>query len=220
MTVKVKICGLNDGESLDAALDGGAAYVGFVFFEASPRHVDLATMAALATEVPEDVTRVVLLVDPDDATLDAVVSRVRVGMLQLHGKESSARVEAIRQAYGVPVMKAVGVATSADVEAAAAYDGVADQLLFDAKPPSGADRPGGHGKAYDWSLPGARSWAVPWMLAGGLTPDTVAEAIRRSGTLQVDVSSGVESLPGRKDPALIRAFLEAAHGSAASGNAC
>ncbi len=207
--VRVKICGLSEAAHVEAAVSAGAAYVGFVFFPKSPRHLTLDAARLLAAGVPAGVAKVALTVDADDAALDALLDRVPVDMLQLHGKESVARVAEVRTRYGLPVMKAVGVADESDLPALDDYARVADQLLVDAKPPRGAELPGGNGLAFDWRLIAGRRWPVPWMLAGGLTPQNVAEAVRLTGARQVDVSSGVETAPGRKDPALIRAFIGA-----------
>ncbi|RMH40192.1 MAG: phosphoribosylanthranilate isomerase [Alphaproteobacteria bacterium] len=208
--IRVKICGLRTPEGVRAAVDAGAAYVGFVFFPRSPRHVTAAEAAALAAEVPAGIAKVGLFVDPDDAVLDAVLGRVPLDMIQLHGAETPARVAEVRQRHGLPVMKAVGIATEADLAALDAHARVADQILVDAKPRPGDALPGGNGIAFDWRLIANRRWAVPWMLAGGLDPGNVAEAIRLTGARQVDVSSGVEAAPGEKDPALVAAFVRAA----------
>lgn len=208
--MRVKICGLRSPDAVAAAVGAGAAYLGFVFFPRSPRHVTLAEAAALAVEVPPGVAKVALVVDADDAALEALVAAVPVDMIQLHGNESPERVRAVRARFGLPVMKAVGIAGPEDLEKIETYARVADQLLVDAKPPKGADLPGGNGLAFDWRLLAGRRWPVPWMLAGGLTPGNVAEAVRLTGARQVDVSSGVESAPGVKDERLIRAFVEAA----------
>ena len=210
MTVRVKICGLRTPEAVDAAVSAGAAYVGFVFFAKSPRNVSVAEARALALRVPPGVAKVALTVDADDATLDAITGAVPLDMLQLHGRETPERVAEVRARYGLPVMKAVGVATEADVEAVGRYAQVADQILIDAKPMPDADLPGGNGVAFDWKLIAGKDWEKPWMLAGGLTAENVAEAVRLTGARQVDVSSGVESAPGVKDAGLIRAFIKAA----------
>ena len=210
MDIRVKICGLNKREHVDAAARAGAAYCGFVFFDRSPRNVTLAQAQALALAVPEGLARVALTVNADDATLDEIVEAGPLDMLQLHGSECPVRVAAIRARFGLPVMKAVGVADESDLAALAEHARVADQLLVDAKPPKGAALPGGNGLSFDWRLIAGRRWSVPWMLAGGLTPGNVAEAIRLTGARQVDVSSGVESAPGQKDAALIEAFVKAA----------
>ena len=190
-----------------AAAEAGAAYLGFVFFEKSPRNVSAAQAAALAAEVPPGVAKVALVVNADDATLDAITAAVPLDMLQLHGSESPDRVAEVKARYGLPVMKAVGVAGEQDLSALGDYAQVADQLLVDAKPPTGGDLPGGNGLAFDWRLIAGRRWAVPWMLAGGLTPENVALAVQMTGARQVDVSSGVESAPGQKDTALIQSFI-------------
>ncbi|RVT85754.1 phosphoribosylanthranilate isomerase [Rhodobacteraceae bacterium CCMM004] len=210
MSARVKICGLTGRDGLSAAVSAGAAYVGFVFFEKSPRHLPVERAAALAAEVPPGVCKVALTVDAGDAVLDALLSRVPVDMLQLHGRETPERVAQIRARTGLPVMKAVGVAEAADFAALDRYARVADQILVDAKPPAGAALPGGNGLTFDWRLIAGRRWPVPWMLAGGLTADTVGEAMRLTGARQVDVSSGVESAPGVKDRAKIAAFCRAA----------
>ena len=208
--IRVKICGLTAAHDVAAAVEAGADYVGFVFFEKSPRHLDLAAARALAGDVPPGVAKVALTVDADDAALDALCATVPLDMLQLHGAESPARVRAVRARYGLPVMKALGIAEAADLAAIDSYAEAADQLLIDAKPPPDATRPGGNATAFDWSLVADRDWPRPWLLAGGLEPGNVAEAVRRSGARQLDVSSGVELAPGRKDPQRIRAFIEAA----------
>lgn len=208
---RVKICGLRDAASLQAAVDAGAAYVGLVFFPKSPRNVTIEEAAVLAQTVPPGVAKVALVVDADDALLDAITARVPLDILQLHGHETPERVRAIRARYGLPVMKAVGVAGPDDLTALDDYAKVADQILVDAKPPKDADLPGGNGLSFDWRLIAGRRWPVPWMLAGGLTPGNVGEAIALTGAMQVDVSSGVEAAPGVKDAALIAAFCAAAH---------
>jgi phosphoribosylanthranilate isomerase len=209
--ISVKICGLSTPETVTAAAKYGAAYVGFVFFPKSPRNIDFHQARALAIETPPGVAKVALTVDADDSFFDALTEAVPLDMLQLHGAETPERVSEIRARYGLPVMKAVGVAEAADLAAIDRYSAVADQLLIDAKPPKGADLPGGNGLSFDWRLLRDRKyWTRPWMLAGGLVPENVAEAIRLTGACQVDVSSGVESAPGVKDPARIERFLAAA----------
>lgn len=207
---RVKICGLRDAAGVTAAVDSGAAYVGLVFFPKSPRNVTIADAAKLAVAVPPGVAKVALVVDADDALLDQITANVALDILQLHGHETPERVTQIRARYGLPVMKAVGVADASDLADLDIYAGVADQLLVDAKPPKDADLPGGNGLSFDWRLIAGRRWPVPWMLAGGLTPDTVGEAIALTGARQVDVSSGVETAPGVKDAAKIAAFCAAA----------
>lgn len=206
---QVKICGVRDAATLRAAAEAGAAFVGFVFFPRSPRHLGWDEAAALAAAAPAGLTRVGLTVDPDDATLDRLAA-LPLDMVQLHGRETPARVSEARARLGKPVMKAVGVAGPEDVARLAAYEAVADRVLCDAKPPKDAPLPGGTGLAFDWRLLAGRRWSRPWMLAGGLTAETVAEAVRLTGAEAVDVSSGVERAPGEKDPGLIAAFCRAA----------
>ena len=210
MSIAVKFCGLTRPEDIAAAHEASARYVGFVHFAKSPRHLEIDPMAALAVEVPPGLAKVLLTVNADDATLDAITARVPLDMLQLHGRESPERVAEIKARYGLPVMKAIGVAEAGDLAAIDVYSTVADQLLIDAKPPKGADLPGGNGLAFDWRLLADRKyWTRPWMLAGGLTPDNVAEAARLTGAKQVDVSSGVESAPGLKDAGFMKRFAQA-----------
>jgi phosphoribosylanthranilate isomerase len=211
-SVKVKICGLTDEDAVDAALDAGADFVGVVLYAKSPRAVTIERAAEVLEFVPEDILRVGLFVDPDDGLLNDAMNNLRLDMFQLHGNESPERVEEIRQEFGMPVMKALGISTAADLDAAQTYAEIADWLLFDAKPPADADRPGGNAVAFDWSLLKGRKFACPWMLAGGLTAENVAEAIKLSGAKAVDVSSGVESAPGVKDPEKIAAFIKAVRG--------
>ena len=208
--VRVKICGLSTAEHVGAAVDAGASYVAFNFFPKSPRYVDIETARDLALRVQPGIAKVALVVDADDAFLDDLTAQVPLDMLQLHGEEPPERVTEVRDRYGLPVMKALGVADTNDLQALDVYGKVADQLLVDAKPPKNADLPGGNGLTFDWQLIARRRWPIPWMLAGGLNPDNVAEAVRLTGAKQVDVSSGVESAPGAKDPDLIRHFIEAA----------
>ena len=214
MTVTVKICGLTEPAGLAAAVAAGARYVGFVFFAKSPRHVSPEQAADLAAQVPLGIAKVGLFVDPDDALLRAVLDKVPLDMIQLHGAETPARVAEVKALTGLPVIKAVGLAEPADLDALWDYGLVADMLLIDAKPPKGAALPGGNGVAFDWRLLAGRQILKPWLLAGGLTPDNVAEAIRLTGAMGVDVSSGVESAPGIKDHDRIRAFVAAASGKA------
>lgn len=209
--IRVKICGLCRPEDVTAVADAGASYGGFVFFPKSPRNVSIAQARDLALGAPMGLAKVALVVNADDAMLDAITAEVPLDMLQLHGSESPARVAEVKARFGLPVMKAVGVGGPEDLAAIDVYAEVADQLLIDAKPPKGADLPGGNGLAFDWQLlAGRKYWSVPWMLAGGLTPDNAAEAVLRTGTRQLDVSSGVENAPGVKDAALIAAFVAAA----------
>ncbi|SDN51868.1 phosphoribosylanthranilate isomerase [Lutimaribacter pacificus] len=209
--IRVKICGLTRPEDVDASATGGAAYIGLNFFPKSPRCVSIETARALALRAPAGLAKVALVVDADDATLDRIVAGVPLDMLQLHGRETPERVAEIRARHGLPVMKAIGIADAADLPRIDLYAPVVDQLLIDAKPPEGAILPGGNGLRFDWRLlQGRKYWQKPWMLAGGLTPGNVAEAVRLTGARQVDVASGVESAPGVKDAALIRDFVVAA----------
>ncbi len=211
--VSVKICGLTTVEQIQAAATAGAQYVGFVFFPKSPRHLDVPKAAELAGQVSLGIAKVALTVNATDAELDRILASVPLDMLQLHGKESPARVSEVKERYGLPVMKAIGVADQADLAQIDVYSQVADQLLIDAKPPKEAVLPGGNGLSFDWRLlAGRKYWQCPWMLAGGLTPDNVAEAVLMTGAQQVDVSSGVESAPGIKDAEKIRAFVSAVSG--------
>jgi phosphoribosylanthranilate isomerase len=208
--IRVKICGLRTPADVTAVARAGAAYAGFVFFAKSPRNVTLPEARLAALAAPPGLARVALTVDADDGTLDAIVEAVPLDMLQLHGHESPDRVAQVRARYRLPVMKAIGLADESDLPAIFAFSTVADQILIDAKPPRGADLPGGNGLAFDWRLLAGRRWLRPWMLAGGLTAENVAEAVRLTGARQVDVSSGVESAPGVKDAARIAAFVAAA----------
>lgn len=209
--ISVKICGLTAPEHVRAAVEAGARYIGFNFFPKSPRYAPIAKAAALASDVPVGVAKVALAVNFSDAQLDEIVAGVPLDMLQLHGAESPERVAEVKSRYGLPVIKAIGVAEAEDLAAIDLYSDVADQLLVDAKPPKNSELPGGNGLPFDWRLlAGRKYWRTPWMLSGGLNPDNVAEAIRMTGAKQVDVASGVESAPGVKDPGLIRSFIEAA----------
>jgi phosphoribosylanthranilate isomerase len=214
--IKVKICGLTRPEHVHWVAEAGAAYAGFVFFPKSPRNLSLAAAREIAIQAPPGLAKVGLVVDADDAALDALMAQVPLDMLQLHGHETPARVADVRARYGLPVMKAVGIAGAGDLAQLDDYAAVADQLLVDAKPPRDAVLPGGNGLSFDWRLlAGRKYWTRPWMLAGGLTPDNVAEAVRLTGARQLDVSSGVETAPGVKDRDLITAFVAAARQAAA-----
>ena len=215
MSPRVKICGVSTVDVLEAAVSEGASDVGLVFFPRSPRNVSAEEAAALSAAAPAEITVVGLFVDPPDETLERVLSVARLDLLQLHGSESPERVAAIRRRTGKPAMKAIKVAGPDDIAAARRYDGIADRLLFDAKAPSTEGRymPGGNALTFDWRMLAGLDWPCPWMLSGGLTPETVAEAIRTSGAPGVDVSSGVESAPGVKDTSLIAAFIRAAEGA-------
>jgi phosphoribosylanthranilate isomerase len=215
MPVRAKICGLSTPDTVAAAVAGGAAFIGFNFFPRSPRVVTPDMAAALARLVPASVGRVGLFVDDDDARFDAVLGAVKLDLLQMHGKETPQRVAAIRARTGLPVMKVISVAGADDIAAAEPYVEVADWLMFDAKPPkdmAGA-LPGGNALAFDWRLIAGREWPLPWMLAGGLTPENLTEAVRISGASYVDVSSGVEDAPGRKSAEKIARFLDTARRS-------
>jgi phosphoribosylanthranilate isomerase len=211
MTIAAKICGLSSETAIEAAIAGGAAYVGFVFYPPSPRAVTPARAGELCALVPAEVQRVALFVDADDAVIEAVLGAAPIDILQFHGAETPKRVAAAKHRFGRKVMKAISVAGPGDVDAASHYENAADMLLFDAKPPRRPDAlPGGNGLAFDWELIAGRSWRRPWMLSGGLSAELLPEAVRISGATMVDVSSGIESRPGVKDLGKIRAFLTAA----------
>ena len=215
MTTKVKICGITSEAALEAALDAGAEFIGLVFYPPSPRHLAPAAAAKLATKARGRAAVVVLLVDPDDALIDEVAAAVAPDLIQLHGSETPARVREIRARCARPVMKAIKVRTQEDTAAAEAYFGAADLILFDAAGPAGClgILPGGNGIAFDWEALAPMKGRL-FALSGGLTPDSVAEAVRRTGAAIVDVSSGVERAPGEKDPVLIRRFVAAAKSAA------
>jgi phosphoribosylanthranilate isomerase len=210
MALIVKICGLSTPEALDVALEAGADMVGFVFFPPSPRHLLFEMARTLGARVRGRAQKVALTVDADDAQLEFVVESLRPDMLQLHGRELPARVAALKQRFGLPIMKAIAVESRADLSAMETYETLVDRLLFDARPPRDATRPGGLGKSFDWRLLEHLEPGVPFMLSGGLTADNVGEALRFTGAPGVDVSSGVERAPGEKDPDKIRAFVRAA----------
>lgn len=217
--VAVKICGLRDSAQVRGAVEAGARYLGFNFFACSPRSVSVEQASALAADVPAGVARVALVVNEDDAGLDRIVRSGCADILQLHGSESPARVSEVRTRFGLPVMKAIGIAQASDLHQIDVYSEVADLLLIDAKAPKDAVLPGGNGLSFDWTLIQRRKyWTKPWMLAGGLTPDNVAEAVARTGAQVVDVASGVETAPGVKDDTLMRAFMEATRGAASGEN--
>lgn len=208
--VAVKICGIRSPADVEAAADAGARYVGFNFFEKSPRYVDAPTAHGLENACPPWLARVALTVDAEDAFFDNMLRQVSFDFLQLHGSEPPARVSELKSRYGIPVIKVIGVAGPQDLDRISAYETVADQILVDAKAPKNADLPGGNGLPFDWQLIAGRHWSCPWMLAGGLNPDNVAAAIAATKAPQVDVASGVEMSPGVKDPGLITAFCRAA----------
>lgn len=210
MPIAMKFCGLTRPDDVLAASRAGAAYIGLVFFPKSPRNLSFETASDLATLAPPGLAKVALTVDADDAMLDALMAAVPIDMVQLHGSESPDRVAEVRARTGLPVMKALGIGEAADLAQIDLYAQVADQLLIDAKPPKDATLPGGNGLSFDWRLlAGRKYWTKPWMLAGGLTPENVAEAVRLTGARQVDLSSGIESAPGIKDAAKMVAFAEA-----------
>jgi phosphoribosylanthranilate isomerase len=207
---QAKICGLSTPEAVEAALKGGASHIGFAFFARSPRNVDPELAARLAAPIRATPTRIVaLMVDPDDAEVERIVGILKPDFIQLHGKETPSRVADVALRAATPVIRALPVSDASDIDAARAFDGPAEHLMFDARPPKDADRPGGHGGAFDWTLLEGRRFSRPHFLAGGLDPWNVAEALRQSGAPWADVSSGVERGPGLKDPTLITAFLEA-----------
>ena len=211
MTVATKICVLSTEAAVTAAVRGGAAYLGFVFYPPSPRAVTAGRAARLCVAVPSGIARVALFVDADDDTIRAVLAEAPIDILQFHGSESPDRVADAKLRFARPVMKAIAIAAPEDVRGAVQYEEAADLLLFDAKPPRRPNAlPGGNGLAFDWELIAGRSWRCEWMLSGGLTPELLPEAVRISGAASVDVSSGVESRPGEKDLGKIRAFLAAA----------
>lgn len=207
--IRVKICGLTSTADAVAAAEAGASCLGFNFYPPSPRSIPLDAAAAIMAPVPASVTRVALVVDPDDALLRSI-AELPVDMIQLHGSETAERVAEVRRITGLPVMKVIGIRTREDLPRIDEYSAVADQLMVDAKPPKDAVLPGGNGIQFDWTLIANREWPVPWMLAGGLTPLNVAEAIRLTGARQVDVASGVERSPGVKDAAKVKAFVTSA----------
>ena len=206
--VSVKICGLATVDDVRACADAGANYMGLVFFEKSPRNITIPAARELALAAPLGLAKVALVVNPSDAELDAITGTVPLDMLQLHGRETPERVAEVKARYGLPVMKAVGIADGDDLPKLESYFGVADQILVDAKPPKGGELPGGNGLSFDWRLIAGRRWPCPWMLAGGLTPENVAEAVKMTGAKQVDVSSGVEDAPGQKNAKLIQKFVQ------------
>ncbi len=210
MSVNVKICGLKTAESLDAAIDNGADLVGFNFFERTPRFVGIDNAASLCEQAAGRVTRVGLLVNAGDDEIAGILGKVSLDVLQLHGGETPERAGEVKARFGLPVMKACAISGPDDIAAARAYEEVVDWLLFDAKPPKDAERPGGNALAFDWELLAGESWSCPWLLAGGLDAGNVAEAIRISGAPGVDVSSGIEDAPGEKSLLKIAEFLKAA----------
>jgi phosphoribosylanthranilate isomerase len=209
VAVDVKICGLSDEAAVAAAVEGGAAMVGFIFFPSSPRFITVKRASELTKGIPKDVTRVGLVVDANDQWLAEIVSDAGIDMLQLHGQETPKRTYEIRQRFGLPIIKALPVQESTDLAKASKFEGVVERLMFDAKPPEGASRPGGNARSFDWSLLSETKFNFPWILAGGLTVDNVCNAVKISGARTVDVSSGVEDTSGRKNLEKIRIFLAA-----------
>ncbi|QDL99899.1 phosphoribosylanthranilate isomerase [Rhodopseudomonas palustris] len=210
MATIVKICGLTTADTLEAAVEAGADMVGFVFFPASPRHLDIDFADALGRQVRSRAAKVALTVDADDDLLDAIVEQLRPNWLQFHGSESPERVRSIKRIYGLPVMKAIAVAGPDDLAVLPDYAAVADRILFDARPPKDATRPGGLGTAFDWKLLDGVDLKLPFLVSGGINAGNVAEALRVTRAHGIDVSSGVETSPGEKDPDLIRDFIRAA----------
>ena len=210
MSLIVKICGLSTRETLDVALQAGADMVGFVFFPASPRHLGLETARDLGSQAKGRAVKVALTVDADDATLANIVEALQPDILQLHGRETMARLRDIKQTFGLQVMKAIAIETPADLASLPGYAAVADRVLFDARAPRGATRPGGLGAVFDWHVLENLDLKLPFMVSGGLNAENIAEAVRVTRAGGVDVSSGVERAPGVKDPEMIRAFIRAA----------
>ncbi|PCI39023.1 MAG: phosphoribosylanthranilate isomerase [Rhodospirillaceae bacterium] len=210
MSIDVKICGINSAEALDAAVKGGATMLGFVFFPPSPRCVTPVEAHALMALVPDGVQKVALMVNPDDLDVGAVCRKLPVDILQLHGSESLDRISDIKAKVGLPIMKAVGIAGPDDIKRAHEYEAICERILLDAKAPKDAKLPGGNALSFDWDLIRGETWVKPWMLAGGLTPQNLAEAVKISGAKAVDVSSGVEDRPGHKSVQKIQDFLKLA----------
>lgn len=209
MVLDIKICGLKTPEAVAAALDGGATHIGFIFFPKSPRHLTPQTAAALRDQVKGRALAVAVTVDADDETLDDIVKTVKPDILQLHGHETPERVASIKARYGLPIMKAFSVREASDLAPIAAYKGIADRFLFDAKPPKGSELPGGNGVSFDWELLAALDADIDYMLSGGLNADNIAEALHKTQAPGIDISSGVERAPGEKDVRLIENFFRA-----------
>ena len=210
--MRVKICGLTTLDTLNGAINAGAAYVGFVFFEKSPRHLTIEKASQMAKIVPEGIWKTALVVNPSDLELDTLLDKVPIDMIQLHGHESVDRVSEVKDRFGLPVMKAVGISDSSDLIYLDEYSRIADQILVDAKPSRNSVLPGGNGLSFDWRLLAGRRWATPWMLAGGLNPNNLLKAAELTGAKQFDVSSGVEASSGVKDIKLISDFIQVANG--------
>ena len=210
--MRVKICGLTTLNTLSAAINSGSTYVGFVFFEKSPRHLTIEQAIKMANIVPDGICKTALVVDPSDKDLDDLLDKVPVDMIQLHGHESAERVSEVKDKFGLPVMKAVGISDESDLVNLYEHSRIADQILVDAKPPKNAVLPGGNGLSFDWKLLAGRRWSTPWMLAGGLNSSNLLQAAKLTGARQFDVSSGVETSTGVKDIKLISDFIQAANG--------
>lgn len=210
MALEVKICGLNDAAAVDAAVKGGASLTGFVFFPPSPRYLDVGLAADLAGRVPVGIVKVGLFVDATDDFIARVVNHVPLDMLQLHGNETPKRAQELKLRFNLPIMKALAISAPGDTNAVRGYEPIADRLLFDARPPKDATRPGGNALAFDWQLLVDLDCSLPWLLAGGITIENLADAVRVSGARGIDVSSGVEDRPGVKSVAKIKAFLDLA----------
>ena len=209
MVFDIKICGLKTPEAVEAALNGGATHIGFIFFQKSPRHMTPADAGRLREAAQNRAKVVAVTVDADDATLDEIVRELKPDMLQLHGHETPQRVADVKKRYGLPVIKAFAVREASDLDAITPYKGIADRFLFDAKPPKGADLPGGNGVSFDWTLLDALDADVDYMLSGGLNAGNIAEALQKTRAPGIDVSSGVERAPGEKDVRLIEEFFQA-----------
>jgi phosphoribosylanthranilate isomerase len=210
MGVQAKICGISTPEAVTAALEGGAAFLGFMFFEKSPRNVAPEAAWRLAQSIRGKAKVVAVLVDPSDAEADHIAQVLKPDLIQLHGKETPARARALGERTGAAIIKVLPVAEAVDLDAARDFETVAEHLMFETKPPKDAERPGGLGQPFDWTLLAGRKFQRPWFLAGGLDPWNLAQAVQQSGARLLDVSSGVERGAGLKDPALIAAFLDAA----------
>lgn len=212
MSISVKICGINSRAAMDAAVNNGARFVGFIFYPPSPRFVEPEDAASLASLVPAHVTKVGVFVDPDPTQIDDILLQVPLDVLQLHGTESPRNMDELRQTFRLPVVKAIKIAEAADVDLARSFEGHVDYLMFDAKPPAEQDGmlPGGNALSFDWQLLAGQTWKTPWFLSGGLHAGNLAAAVRQSGAKLVDVSSGVELRPGLKDPDKIAEFLRLA----------
>lgn len=212
MSVAAKICGINSRAGLEAAVQGGAAFIGFIFYPPSPRYIAPEDAGQLAKLVPPHIKKVGVFVDADPMEIDGVMLETPLDVLQFHGSESPRNIDELRITFRLPVIKAIKIGAPADIEAARAFEGHADWLMFDAKPPAdlAGALPGGNALRFDWTLLAGTAWTTPWFLSGGLTPDNLAAAVRATGVKLVDVSSGVEARPGLKDPEKIAAFLAAA----------